>query len=247
MNHLLSALGLNAKEQKVWIKMLEIGAQPISIIARSVSIPRASMYFILEKLVALGVVTEFERFGIKYARCIPVREIEDLIRKQEHQVNQLRQLFSAEKSQLESLENQLAITPKFQIFEGQNAVEKMYRALLQNINQWWAYFNPELVAQRMPRYHTEIPKEIKRQRITAQELLIASSTADAYQAEFASKKHQIKVLPSSVLFASDTIITEERLYLISYGQDDLAAVEIWNKDLAQTQRTIFQHVWEHCG
>ena len=72
MQQLFACLGLSSKETQTFLKLLELGAQPVSVIAKHVGVPRSTMYFILERLRVIGLVEEFERSGIRYAKSVPV-------------------------------------------------------------------------------------------------------------------------------------------------------------------------------
>ena len=85
---------------------------------------------------------------------------------------------------------------------------------------------------------------IRANRGSAREILVYCSEADEYFDKFHTKTHQIKVLSKGILFKSDTIIVEDKVYMISYGEKDVSAVEIYNKSLAETQRVVFDQWWD---
>ena len=88
MKNIFQSLGADEKETHVFLRMLELGAQPVSVMAKFVGVPRSSMYVILERLKRLNLLQEFERSGIKYVRCIPVNELEDLLKMKERSIQQ---------------------------------------------------------------------------------------------------------------------------------------------------------------
>ena len=50
MQEIFTRLGLSAKETQTFLKLLELGAQPVSVVAKHVGIPRSTMYFIVDQL-----------------------------------------------------------------------------------------------------------------------------------------------------------------------------------------------------
>lgn len=243
MKQLFRKFGLDDKEIQTFLKLLELGAQPVSVIARHVGVPRSSMYLILDRLKETQLIEEFERAGIKYVKAIPVKSIADVLHAKEAQIHQMEELLEDKLPELEALENKLSITPHVKFFEGKDAVMKMYEAVLGE-KEFVAFFNPKLVKSTLPQYLDKIPQAIKEEKAKVRELLVECKEAHEYQDQYQSKNHQIKILPKGMRFDSDTIITPDRIFMISYGEDNVSAVEIFNKSLAETQRALFDQLWK---
>ncbi|RJP45781.1 MAG: hypothetical protein C4584_02885 [Armatimonadetes bacterium] len=79
---------------------------------------------------------------------------------------------------------------------------------------------------------------------TAKELLVNCKDALEYKKLYASNRHKIVILPRESTFYSDTIITRDKIFLVGYGKDTIVGTEIWNEELAQTQSTFFELLWE---
>ncbi len=242
MKDLFRNLGLNDKQSDTFLKLLELGAQPASIIAKRLHMPRSSVYLVLDELKDFGLVEEFERAAIKYFKAISAGTISNILKVQERKLEQTKDLLLEYLPELEKLENRLSITPKVKFFEGKNAVAKVYEEVLQE-KEFYAFFNPSLTKKYMPEYHFKIPETLKSTGGKAKELLVNCKEADEYKKLYNSKKHQIKILAKPHAFESDTIICSDKIYMISYGDSDVCATEIYNKSLTQTQRVIFREVW----
>ena len=242
MKQLFTNLGLSEKERQSFLKLLEFGAQPVSIIAKQLDTPRSTMYLILEKLTKTGLVEEFERSGVKYFKCIPVKNIKDVLLTQESKIHQILEILEDSLPELEALENKLSITPKIKFYEGKDAVMKMYKEVLKE-NKWDAIFNPKLVKNVIPEYHYQIPDTLKANKGTAREIMVASKEADEYKKLYKSNIHQIKIFPKKLKVNSDTIICKEKIYMVSYRESEISGTEIFNPSLADTQRIIFEEVW----
>lgn len=235
-------LGLTQKETDTITKMLPLGAQPASVIAKYIGQPRTSTYVILERLKQHGLVEEFKRQGITYFKCISVRSIPDLIRTRERQLEQVLTEVEEKLPELLAMENKLSITPTVRFLEGKTGAMKMYEEVLKE-KEFRAMFNPKIVKQRMPEYYEKVAEMLRAKGGYAKELLVESSEAKAYQKRFQSQKHQIKILPKDTSFPSDTIICSDKIYMIAYGEREISATEIRNLSLSQTQQTIFDMLW----
>ncbi len=243
MDELFSKLGLNEKETETFMKLLPLGAQPISVIAKHVGIPRSSMYFIVEKLKGHRLIEEFERTGIKYVKCIPVKDIADVLKADERNIRETLLLLKEKLPTLETLENTLSVTPKVKFLEGKEAVMKMYESLAHD-EQFYSFFNPAVVKSMVPAYLNIIPEILSTHKGEAKEIIVDCKEARAYKNGFHSKRHQIKILPEAVKFLSDCIICKDRICMITYGENQVAAIEIFSTTLASTQRVVFERVWQ---
>jgi len=243
MKRLLIQLGLTTKESGTYIKLLELGAQPISIIAKHAQTPRSSMYIVIEKLKQSGLVEEFQRSGIKYVKCIPVEKIKNILKTKEEKLKTTKNLLAEALPHLKTLENRSTIVPKIKIYEGKEEVAKIYEEVLKE-KSFQAYFNPKAVKLHLPEYYFKIAETIKKNKQTAQELLTNCKEAIEYQKEFNSKNHKIKILKKGITFESDTIITSEKVFMILYDDQDISGIEIWSKALSKTQSTTFKYMWE---
>lgn len=242
MEQLFRRLGLTAKETQTYLKLIQLGAQPVSVVAKHLGIPRASMYFLLEKLRRRHLVEKFERVGVTYFKAIAPKDIASVLHAEERKLQQTLALLKDELPALEKLENTLSITPKVKFSEGKEAVMAMYESILSE-REFCASFNPALVKRRMPEYHYRIPEALRENNGRARELLVDCPEAREYKERFHSARHQITILPKDMIFLSDSILCAEKICMITYGEDQIAAIEIFSPTLARTQRAMFDRVW----
>jgi len=242
MKELIINLGTDERGAQTFLKLLELGAQPVSVIARYVNVPRPTMYLMLEELKKIGLVQEFERNQMKYFKCIPVQELEDLLEVKEADLKRTRQLYEVNLSDLESLENKLSVTPKVKFYEGEEAVMKVYEEVIKE-NGFCAFLNPGVENKVMQIYLKKVDDAIRAKKLKVNEFVIDCKKGRDYFVRANSANHKIKILPKRAKFDSDTVITDEKIYMFSYGEKEVAAVEIWNSALAQTQRVMFEELW----
>ncbi|MDO8609723.1 MAG: hypothetical protein Q7R95_04190, partial [bacterium] len=83
-----------------------------------------------------------------------------------------------------------------------------------------AFFHPERVKTIMPEYFHKILLALRTSGGSAKVLLIRSREAEEYLSLYQSNKHQIALLPRTISFSSDTIITKQKIYLVGYSSTD---------------------------
>ena len=242
MNQLFKHFDLNKKEVESFLKLLELDAQPISVLAKHMGIPRSSMYTIVDKLLSAQIIESFERKGIRYVKCIPVADLEMVLKAKQKKLEQGIEVLHKKLPELEALENQYSYTPRVKYFEGHDGIVKMYEEVLKE-DGFSTYFDPELVKQHMPHYHYEIGNTIKQRKLNVREILKEGPAVKEYRKLYESKLHQIKVLAEDSPLPSDIIICKDKIYMISYGEKDMVGIVIVNHSLAKSQQTIFDELW----
>ena len=134
------------------------------------------------------------------------------------------------------------MTPKVKFYEGEEAVMKVYEEVIKE-KGFCAFVNPGVNNKVMQIYFDKIEDAIHAKKLKVKEFVIDCKRGREYFRDANTSNHKIKVLPKRVKFDSDTIITDEKVYMFSYDEREVAAVEIWNKVLAQTQRSMFEELW----
>lgn len=242
MKQLFQNLGLTEKEMNIFLLLLELGAQPVSVVAKHAGIPRSTMYLVVDKLKKLQLIEVFERKGMKYVKCISVKAIADVLKTRERKIKQTEEMFRDALPELEMLESKLSITPVVKFYEGREAVMGIYEEVLRE-KEFCAFFYPAYVKKTFPEYHYKIGEALKKTGGKARELLITCPEAEEYQKKFHSKKHQIRILPENTFFSSDTIICDQHFYMTTYSENQVSGTKVINSALARTQREVFDLVW----
>ncbi|MFA5792249.1 MAG: helix-turn-helix domain-containing protein [Candidatus Gracilibacteria bacterium] len=243
MRNLLKAFGADDKESNVFIKLLEIGAQPVSVIAKYTGVPRPSMYVIIERLKKLQLVEEFTKNRIKYVKSISADEMKALLLSKERDLKRVTNLFAKQEQALLALENKLSTTPIVRFYQGKKELMKMYETMLHE-GGFCAIFNPGLVKKMMPEYHYRIGQNLNKNHWQVKEMAIVCPEAVEYKELFETKGHQIKILPKEMQFKTDIILFKEKMYLVSYGEADLTGTEIVSASLVEAEQALFDNLWE---
>jgi len=211
---------LNEKEIEAFLELIKIGASPVSKWAHHAKIKRTSMYVILA-----------------------VSKIITLLDQRQREIEASKSILGTQLPELLALEKVTSITPKVKFYEGSLKVEAMYDEVLKE-KSFCAFFHPERVKSMMPNYYHKIALTLKSNGGTAKEILVNCQDAQDYKRLYLSDKHEIAILPKGVTFSSDTIITKDKIFLVGYSKDTIVGTEIWNSELAQTQLTLFELLWD---
>ena len=243
MDQLFTALGLDRKEKRVFLKLMELGSIPVSLLAKASNLPRSSMYVILERLKKLEVVETSKQKGKIFLSCVATEELERLLIQKQNRLRSALKDFKENQQFLKNLGADSRVIPKVEFLEGKKGIMKAYRRVLKE-KSFYSYFNPKAVKQFAPDIFLYIPENLRRSGGKAREFLVLSEEADEYCSAIKSPHHETKILPKGLSFSSDNIICEDKIYFFSYEKDQVCVVEITNKNLAETQRKMFELLWE---
>jgi len=233
---------LNKKETEAFLELIKIGASPVSKWAQHTKIKRSSMYVIMEKLLKTGLVSTFAYGNIQHVQPIAVSKITTLLDQRQREIETTKSILNTELPELLALEKASSIIPKVKFYEGLLRVEAMYDEVLRE-KFFCAFFHPERVKTMMPNYYHKIAITLRNNGGRAKELLVNYQDAEEYKRLYKSARHEIAILPKGVTFSSDTIITKDKIFLVGYSKDTIVGTEIWNNELAQTQLTLFELLW----
>ncbi len=134
IRNILRNLGLAPKEIEVYLIGLELGAQPASVIARKVKIPRNTTRFLLDKLVERGFVKKSTRANTQlYTPEEPKNLINQLERQRvdlnanlDHKIADLKTVMA----ELETHYRPQGTRPKVTFYEGNEGLIKVYEDTL---------------------------------------------------------------------------------------------------------------------
>lgn len=76
----LETLGINKKETDLYTKLLALGAQPASILARRLSIPRSTAQFLAESLVQKGIASKQKTRNVIHYQPVDPEELPQMLK-----------------------------------------------------------------------------------------------------------------------------------------------------------------------
>lgn len=242
MQDIFIRFGLSLKESTALLELIRLGSSPVSTWAKHANINRSSMYVLLERLKSQGLITTFTHNNVLYVQAVPIKELPAIISDRQQSLELTRSILMNTLPELQKLEKSHGLTPKVTFYEGISKVEAMYEHAMAE-KSFKSYFHPGRIKALMPEYFHKIPLALREHKGKAKELLIECAEAKEYQSLYASSDHEIRILSKSVTFSSDTIITDQKIYLVGYSKEDAVATEIWNEELARTQSALFDLIW----
>jgi HTH-type transcriptional regulator, sugar sensing transcriptional regulator len=231
----LKHLGLNEKEAKVYVALLQMGSGSVPSISVRAGTKRPTTYLILEELRMKGLVTLLpKKVKAIYTAQSPdllwqeQKEKEEIIR---HKMPELMAIYNSQKEK-----------PKVTYFQGEENVAKLWNEFFKE-KELLFYGS---IGEIIPGVYKQVEKYlkvVKNQKVHVREILQADEKSIEFAKNNASENHEIRIAPKNYKLATDNVIFGNKVAIITY-KDTPMAVVIESGDVVETYRSMFEMAWE---
>lgn len=238
----LRSVGLDDKESALYLAGLEIGSAPASDYAKASGLNRITSYNALEALVHKGLFTFVKKVrGKWYAPVAP--EYLSL------EVQKNAQALERALPELRSLQGAKFRQPRVRFFEGWEGIKKVYEDTLTAKTELLNFANSTVVRKFWPTYDTDYVEQRVKHGIHLRGIAPDDATGKRVHGEDRSMLREIRLVSAKEFdFKNEIKIYDHKVAIISFGQErELFAVIIESKEVAETQRQIFEMAWRAAG
>lgn len=123
----LMKLGLSEKEAKVYLAALELAKDTAQNIAKKAKVNRPTAYFILEKLMELGLISTLDEEKKTYFVAEDPKELKNVLEREKQELLEREQELSESMNQFSAVYNANLDKPRVRYFEGAEGLEAMDR------------------------------------------------------------------------------------------------------------------------
>lgn len=131
----LSQIGLDEKEQHIFLALHRNGALPVSTLAKKSGVERTGCYYILNQLEKEGLIGRTERSGVKVYFTKGDDVIEDYIAKKSEYFHKLKEDYQDIAPTLHALRLHESNTPSIEIYEGNKGIRQSFRDMKRILEQ----------------------------------------------------------------------------------------------------------------
>lgn len=238
IEQILQSLGLNEKQAKVYLALLQLGRASAYGTADHSGLKRPTTYVILNELIEKGLVARVPR-----------------TRKQLFVAQSPEEYFATIEDRLEiakkalpellALANRTENKPKVMYFEGTRGIKEvsLYRLKKGEKNIVGFYggqvnLDPELI-----QFFDEVSEKFWKNEFHTRGIVPYSNELAEYRERDSKHGRTMKIVPSEE-YSSKTWIHVGETYVTFSAPQDKQAVVIENKDIAKAMRQIFEIIWK---
>ncbi len=220
----LHKLGLNDKEQTVYLTLASLGAQPASVLAKRCNYDRVSTYRYLKRLSDQGLVNVFMRDGIQCFGPAWGDGIESHLKQQIASYETLLADVPAADRELREMSHGDSLVPKLQVFEGKTGLKTLFRDILAEAREQKLLrirmltsntFDQQLGNVPLSRFMKEFFSDLKERELGIEIIEASGTLLPEYIRKIAPEDFHLDTMPAA-RGATSVFIVGSALYLACY-------------------------------
>lgn len=250
ITRLLEEIGLSAKEQAVYLSVVELGDAPVSPIAKRAKVNRGTTYDILDNLIDKGLVAKSEQKKKLHYSAKGAGELEEYLMSQKANWDGIVNNFHHLRPELEALLGSAGIKPTVRFFEGKMGVKEVFFDQIRGDHkEILAYGSAGKLEELMGSdYLKMFTKQKNKTNIITKAILpdepISREYIKKYYPEKGKQLFDIKVVPPDKFpMEMEMNIYGNKVTMISLNPKEPVAVIIESPALVKNQRIIFNLLW----
>ncbi len=246
ITNILKSFQLNEKEISIFTKVLELGAQPASTIARVCELPRNTVRSILDNLVRKGLMVKTARANTQY---YGTERKENLIRALQFRKSKMEQEMEEQIRLLNEYGHELndqrsaKSRPKITFYEGWAGVEKVYEDTLTAKNGLKSWASYDALEEIMPAYFEKYFKRRAAKGIRMRSIHPNTELSRKGQERDAAELRESALIPAETFQWSPEIQVYNNKVNIASFKEKLGII-IESQEIAEALGAIFDLSYE---
>ncbi len=239
LQHIIQSVGLEPHEAKLYLAGLKLGTAPASKYAKATKQNRITTYNYLEDLVKRSIFTASQRGrAMNYAPVSP-EQLSIEVRKNVEALDRAM-------PELRALMGSFHRKPHVRYFEGPEGVRKVYQDTLTADGELLNFANSEVVREFWKEYDKQYVAKRMKKGIYLKGIAPDDAMGRRVQGKDRKSLREIRLVNAKEFPIHNEInIYDNKVAIVSFGEDDtdLFGVIIESKEVAETQRQIFEMAW----
>ncbi len=236
LESVLQALGLNEKQAKVYLALLQMGKGSVPAISIKAGTKRPTTYLLLEELRMKGLINLLPRAQkVLYTANSPEQLLEEQREKE--------QLIKANMPELMAMFNTKKEKPKVTYYQGEANVLKLYDEIFKE-KEILFYGSIESISVEVYKKVEKYLQHMKKESVSVREILQADEKSMEFKKNNESENHQIKIVSQQYKLPTDNMIFGNKVAIITYKEEPMAVV-IESNDVVETYKSMFEIVWNN--
>ena len=247
LHTVFESLGLDKIQGGVYLELIKDRAVPVSKLAIQFGTNRVRIYKAFENLEKIGLIERENDFS-KITEVEPPSRVLALLRNKENELKRQMMQFEELAPELMYSYEKSEKTPRVQIYEGLGQMGKLLLQTLEEVKDEYLWVNEgeDLNALFNTEYfYTEYSKKRAKKGVSVRILANTNNISIKKFADRAEKElRQVRFLP--VAYQSPGTITIFNDKIILWNTFIPRAIMIYDKQLAQIQKDMFEMLWNVC-
>jgi sugar-specific transcriptional regulator TrmB len=235
LTKILQSIGLNERQAKIYLASLELGTGSAQKIAGKAGLPRTTVYEVLEHLVHQGFISTFLKKRVKHYSAEDPHQV---IRLAESKVNTLKDALP----EMNAIVGRDRKRPTVRFYQGKEQMKMVLEEMLVEADELLSFAAPEDLFRELGDWYLDFVKRRIKQKVSVRLIATDSTRARERQRIGLSELRTVKIVPNSFVFHGTKWIWKNKIGMFSFT-GDLVCVVTESKELADTERAMFEHLW----
>lgn len=233
----LETLGFSSKEAKIYLALIELGAQAASTIARKTGYPKSTVLFTLGELSGKGYVEKTYRERTQYFFADPIqlqRRAHERITKESKALQEVIPL-------LEEIRSPFTSLPKVTFHEGLENCKQAYLSLLESTTDIWEFgAHKDMVNKFGSTFMERFIGQRKKRNIFLHAISKDDASGQEVQKVSSDVQREVRLFPNHLgTLYSSIAIFEHKVLLLNLYKDPFCII-VENFEMAESLKTIFR-------
>jgi sugar-specific transcriptional regulator TrmB len=232
---ILVEYGLPEKEAIVYLTALELGAATVNTIARRAKIFRTYCYDILESLSEKGLMSHVIKRGTKYYEAADPEKLVELLHEKEEKVNEIL-------PQLKFTRASVTEKPTTEVYEGKEGIKTIHDDIIRTKKDTLVMGRADIIQEYLGPYFERYLRLRVKNKIKAKVVTEVSAFAKKIAKKDKKELRQTKMNPILNKTKTTVYIYGDKVAIMTY-EKDVFGVIIKDKEIANSQRVLFEALW----
>ncbi|MEK7452415.1 MAG: helix-turn-helix domain-containing protein [Patescibacteria group bacterium] len=235
----LGAFGLDEKEVKVYLAGLEIGTASVLELSRRTSLPRTTLYPILERLEHQGVF----KVGKQKSTKVYIAEMPDVLKRQ---LDERAAIFSKTLPALETIHGSVHEGPGVTFYEGSDGFKRVWKAIIgSGVKEYRLITSGTglLDYVKEPYIVKRVIAERMQKKILSKQLIPNNRNTRKIVEKDHEELRESRFLPANISLPSTVIIFADHVAFITTRKEN-TMILLASGDVALTYKTLFDLIWD---
>lgn len=239
----LQDIGLSEKEASVYLTCLKFPNQPVSIIAKKITMNRGTTFVILHELLKKGLAKKSITKGVMRFSVVAPEDIISYVEKKAFSLEKNKEKIRSLLPEFKNIQGIEGSKPIFQFYEGTEGLKNLLAEVIRGEHiQIKAIFSPENVIKKVGQdVLNDFIEKIHKKGYILQLLLSMEEYEKEEYASSEEEKRMTRYMPEPLHFPMSTFLFENTAILISHDED--FGLSIQSAEYTSMQEVFFDTIW----
>ncbi|MBI2549363.1 hypothetical protein HYW21_08500 [Candidatus Woesearchaeota archaeon] len=239
---ILRKIGLTANEIKIYLNLLKSGSSTAYEIGKQTGIYRVHVYDKLEQLMDKGLVTHIYRGAKKYFQATPPSKIK-------HYLEDKKRALEVQEQEVDSILPELEAMTKIpkedtfvEVFKGKEGLKYFLKDIIKTKQEVLITgIDDQKYQDTLPIFMKQYFRDLRKNNIKERVITMKTFGVFLFEKELA-RTTNYRFLEEKQFNPTNTFVYGNKVVIVTWGTP-VTAVMIKNKDIAETYRNHFEHLW----